>query len=464
MKGKKPNILIIISDQQNIDAIAAYKSQFKDKAYHCHWIKTPHMDKLVYKGYSFMESHCVNPVSGPARGSLFTGRYSVETGMFRNNIGIDKLLPNMGQWFESNADYRRLYCGKWHAGGMWSYPDVEGPRKIPGFETIPVGVTATGDYNDFQVAGALSGFIRNNTDDKPFLAVAGLMNPHDICYWIPVLWGERLVAEDDHFNLQDKRPPLPPNHDIDFEEPFAHSKVDYTTDQWKNYLYDYQRMIERLDTDIGRLVEAVESRKDDTLIIVTSDHGDGAARHKRVQKWHPFEQAVKVPLIFYLPGKVKEHVIDDTNIVTGLDIMPTVCDFAGIPSPPNCRGNSLKDIVEGKPSSTKHDLVICEILNTTRMVRHGDFKYVKHYRYSGDREKPFVRKSDGISEKFVQCDGRERYEVMDKSLLFNIKEDPWETTNLADDPEYSAIIKKLDEVLAVDYEQVVIPGTNYDRN
>jgi hypothetical protein len=158
MKKRKPNILIIISDQQGIDTMAAYKEHFKHEAYLGHWLKTPNFDRMVAGGYSFLESHSTNPVCCPARSSLFTGRYSSETGVTYNNIGIDQQVPNMGEWFEQNSNYNRVYCGKWHAGGQWNYPDVEGDRKIPGFETIPVGVSGTGDFNDFQVAGALKGF------------------------------------------------------------------------------------------------------------------------------------------------------------------------------------------------------------------------------------------------------------------------------------------------------------------
>ena len=109
---KRPNILIIVTDQQNIDAIAAYKKYFRDKEWHCHWIKTPNLDKLVEKGYSFLESFSTNPVCSPARSSIFTGRYTIETGVIFNNVGIDKAVTNMGEWFEKDSNYTRIYCGK----------------------------------------------------------------------------------------------------------------------------------------------------------------------------------------------------------------------------------------------------------------------------------------------------------------------------------------------------------------
>jgi len=467
--NSKPNILIIISDQQNIDSIAAYSHIFKHKAYHCHWVKTPNLDRIAKNGYSFVESYSVNPVCSPARSSVFTGRYTVETGVTNNGLGIDTNVPNIGEWL-SKYGYYSVYCGKWHAGGSWTYPEVESNRIVPGFETLQVGMFApglTGDYVDFQVSGALSGFIRNYSDEKPFFAVAGLMNPHDICYW-----KGRFLPENDRFGLGEERPPVPPNQAAEFELEFRNSdnatqlfekrNEQFTEDQWRNYNYDYQRMIEKLDTDVGRLLDAVESRSDKTLIIFTSDHGEGSARHKRTEKNSPYEEALKVPLIFYMPSKVKKNAYDMSNIVCGLDIMATICDFAGIQAPANCRGESLWPIVKGKCKIKKKNFSISELKQTNRIVRQGDLKYIKFYRYSGNREEPFVRKSDGGFEKF-QPGNSSRYVESDIKMLFDLKKDPWETRNLANEPGYAQAISQMEALLQNEFENVVIPGTSYIR-
>ncbi len=462
--SKRPNILIIMSDQQGVDTISAYRKYFKDNAWLCHWVKTPNLDRVVSNGYSFLDAFSNNPVSSPARSVAFTGRYSTETGVTYNNIGIDHQVPNVGEWFEQHSDYKRIYCGKWHAGGRWNYPDVEGNRKIPGFETIPVAVSGTGDFNDFQVSGALTGFIANYRDDKPFLAVAGLMNPHDICYWIPNLWAEGLVPKTDIFNLGDSRPPLPPNHQVNFPDPEPHMQIGFSKDEWRNYLYDYCRMIEKLDADIGRLIQAVDSRDDQTLVIITSDHGDGLARHKRVQKWHPFDESVRVPFIAYMPGRVKTNVIDDQNMVSLVDMVPTICDFAGISAPPNCSGKSIKQLLETGVAAEKMNTAFMEYRHTGRVVRKDDFKYVKVYEHSGDDDQPFVRKSDGKPEKFRKGPGGNRYKETSIRLLFNVKDDPWEQVNLSEDPQYYAKVQELDNVLAQDWESRIEPGIHYDRN
>lgn len=464
MEKKKPNILIIVSDQQLIDTIAVYKEFFRHKAYLCHWLKTPNFDRMVSGGYSFLESTSTNPLCCPARSILFTGRYSTETGVTYNNIGIDKNVPNMGEWFEANSNYNRIYCGKWHAGGAWNYPDIEGVRKIPGFETIPVGMSGTGDFNDFQVSGALKGFIMNYRDEKPFLAVAGFMNPHDICYWGPHLHGDKLVPKSDLFEIGDQCPPLPPNFHFLFEDHFKKEQVNLSEAEWRNYLYDYCRMIEKLDADLGRLLDAVDSRSDETLVIFTSDHGEGAARHRRIRKWYPFEQSVKVPFITYMPGRVKANVVDQKHLVSGIDLITTICDYAGIPAPPNCRGRSLKSLIEtGEPRDDMY-VAFSEFKHTGRVVRKGDFKYVKIYEYSGEPDKPFVRLEDGQPEKFQTCAGSSRYKTTPYQLLFNLKNDPWEITDLSADPSYSLKIQELDSLLAEEWEKKIIPGTHFDRN
>jgi choline-sulfatase len=370
----------------------------------------------------------------------------------------------MGEWFEQNSNYNRVYCGKWHAGGQWNYPDVEGDRKIPGFETIPVGVSGTGDFNDFQVAGALKGFILNYREERPFLAVAGLMNPHDICYWTPQLHGNKLVPKSDLFGAGKSLPPLPPNFNFNFKDPSPKQQVKFSEAEWQNYLYDYCRMIEKLDADLGRLLDAVASRDDDTLVLFTSDHGEGAARHKRVQKWHPFEQSVKVPFIAWMSGHIKSNVIDRKYIVSGIDIMTTVCEYAGIPAPLHCRGKRLKKLLESGETDDPMDFAVAEFQHTGRVVRKGDFKYVKIYKFSGVQDQPFIRLSDGKPEKFQPCAGSSRYESLPDRLLFNIRQDPWEQKDLSGELQYAEKLKEMDELLAEEWEKKIVPGIHFDRN
>lgn len=461
--ARMPNFLIVVCDQMNLDAVSAYKEHFENKSWLCHWVDTPNLDELVQNGVSFMESHSTNPVCCPARSSMFTGRYSVETGVVINNVGIDKTVPNMGQWLEKHSNYDRVYCGKWHAGGPWNNPSVSGARKIPGFDTIPNGPDSWGRHMDYGISTGVEGYLRNHKGAKPFLAVAGFMDPHDICFWTPIRDNGR-VRKTDYFDLGDRLPILPPNNKYDFKEIWNPS-VAYDDMEWRNYIYDYARMVERLDRNVGRLLQAVRDRGDDTIILFTSDHGDGLGRHARVQKWHPYDEAVKVPFIAYGPKfGIQRNVVDTEHLVSGVDIMSTVCDYAGIPTPPHARGLSLRPLLEGKKTAWRK-AVFMELVQTGRVVRSQQYKYVMSY----EKSPPKARKQ--TNESYLTLDGkpsmflpnqRGRLKRKDRAMLFDIQNDPWETRNLIDEGKYKKVIAEHEQLLA-EIESSLIPGTEFTR-
>jgi arylsulfatase A-like enzyme len=458
---KQPNILIIVSDQQSIDTLSSLKTIFKDKAYGAHWLKTPNLDRMVEKGMCFTQSHSTNPVCSPARSSIFTGRMTIETGLVYNNIGIDRNVPNMGQWFSENSNYERWYCGKWHAGGKWNYPALDGPRKIPGFSTLPGSSLGTGDIADYEVSAAGAAFIENYREEHPFLLVLGFMNPHDICFWN----NSTQVPDENQFSVpEDELPDLPPNQHTNFKEPFRLGRKKFDDAAWKNYRYDYFRMIEKLDADIGRVMDAVDARDENTLVILTADHGDGAGRHSLVQKWFPYEEALKVPFLVYAPEMIQQG-IDTEHLVSGVDIMSTVCDYAGIPAPPDQRGRSLRPLLEGGKGVRWRDHVYAEFRTTGRIIRTKRYKFVKFYETSSlpaTEDKHFVLKATGEPSAFIPGKGH-LFKDKKPRLLFDMEKDPWETENLATNPDHQEIVAQ-HEALLKEWEARLVPGIHYDRN
>ncbi len=455
--GRRPNILFILTDQQNIDTIGAHAAHFTHPAHGPRWVSTPNLDRLVRRGVSFLESHSVNPVCSPNRSCLMTGRMAVETGVIVNNYGICRDVPNVAQWFASHGDYRRFYCGKWHLPA--GYPAPEGPAAAEGFEVIPLGGTSCGDFNDYAVSQSTQAFLRSYRDDAPFLYVASLMNPHDICYWTPPLGGTVITRDADHCRLGDRLPPLPPNHDYAFEaqDPYAAQRITVWDEaHWRNYAYDYYRMIERVDADVGRMLDAIEDRDDETLVIFTSDHGEGLGRHRRVQKWHPFEQSLKVPLIVSCPGRIRENAIDTTHLTMSVDVVPTLCDFAGIPPPPNCRGRSLRPLLEGDPAVEWREHAYAEFQRAGRVLRTPRFKYAKFYRRSNKELEPFLDASGATSAFDPARIGD--FQVEDARFLFDLQADPWETKNLAGDPQFADVVRDHDRLLRDAWEKRLIPG------
>lgn len=102
--GDKPNILLIFTDQQNINMMSAMGNPH---------LNTPNMDKLAHEGIMFTQSYCTSPVCGPARSSIISGRMPHETGVEWNGDSMNKEVPNAGEIFR-NAGYRTVWAGKWH--------------------------------------------------------------------------------------------------------------------------------------------------------------------------------------------------------------------------------------------------------------------------------------------------------------------------------------------------------------
>jgi len=393
-KAKPPNVLLIISDQLGLDAISSHG---------CRDAHTPHIDRLIRRGVTFLESHSTNPVCSPARSSLMTGRMPVETGVITNSRPIHPSCPNMGHWFRQ-AGYETVYCGKWHL------PQGR-PAEIPGFTVLPVG-GAQGDLMDPQVSRQAESYLKGRDRTKPFLLVASFLQPHDICYW--AIKGATLVPKELPFDeLRDRLPPLPPNHKAQPRAPERLAKAWYRNfddNQWRYYLYIYYRQVEMVDADIGRVLDALEAagEAENTLVVLTADHGEGRGRHMHVQKWYPYEEAVKVPLVWSCPGRIAEGHRNTEHLVSGLDVMSTLCDYAGIQPPPNARGRSLRPLLERRRVEWR-EFVASECQVIGRVIRTPRYKYV-HY------------EGDPVEQ------------------LFDMKADPWETRNLYDDPAYASVM------------------------
>jgi len=406
---RQPNILFIITDQQHINTMSAGG---------CPYVNTPAMDSLIHTGVSFTQSYSPNPVCSPARSSIFTGRMSTETGVVSNGKRIRKDIPNMGQWFSDKTSYETVYAGKWHVPRTHTLD-------IKGFRVINTGIGGHGILGDATTSRACGGFLRNRSKVNPFLMVASFLQPHDICEWL------RLNTYDPKKLLYDglaaELPPLPKNFHTDHSEPDYLKKTRQSRDpfvrgwealQWQYYLWSYYRHIEQVDAEIGRVLRALEEsgHAQNTVIVFTSDHGEGLGHHQMVRKSSPYDESARVPMVVSFPGHCQENVINTKHLVSGVDIMPTICDFAGIPSPKHMRGKSMKPVLQGN-SERVRDFVVTELpSNRARMVRTRDYKYIT---YAGDPV----------------------------DMLFNMKKDPGETRNLTVDTSCTTIRSDLRKTL-----------------
>ena len=401
-RPKPKNILLIITDQQHINTIAAGG---------CHHVRTPALDRLKTSGVSFTQSYSANPLCSPARSAIFTGRTSSETAVYVNGRPVRSDIPNLGQWFSQQTNYETFYAGKWHLPRTYT-------SNIPGFNVINTGIGGFGYLCDTVMSRSCEGFLRNRSKSKPFLLAASFMQPHDICEWLRLNMDN--PQEIRYPQLAGKFPELPDNFEFDENEPGAIKKRrlgnepfkgKWNKEQWRYYLWSYYRNIEYVDAEIGRILQTLEDcgYEKDTLIVFTSDHGEGLAHHQMVRKNTLYDESAKVSLIFSWPGYIPQNRTDTTHLVSGLDITPTLCDYAGIKPPKNMRGRSLRSILEGKSVPANHFIVTEVSSNTGRMVRTPSFKYI-------------VYKDDSVEQ------------------LFDMRTDPGETKNLAESSRYALVL------------------------
>lgn len=418
----RPNVLLIMTDQQHINTISAAG---------CPDISTPALDTLVERGVHFAHSLSPNPLCSPARSAIFSGRTSCEAGVHENGRPIRADIPNLGQWLSDQAGYEAIYAGKWHLPGSATH-------FIPGFRVLTPGVGGQGHLGDTAISSACAGWLRNRTATDPFLLVASFLQPHDICQWLRLnSRGQDELALRD---LADELPPLPENFDFDPNEPATISsrrarnegvRNNWSEQQWRYYLWCYYRHVEMVDAEIGRVLEALEAsgHADDTLVIFTSDHGEGCGHHQMTRKNFLYEESLAVPLIASLPGEIASGQANVSHVVSGLDITPTVCDYAGVSTPPLMRGRSLRPLLEGR-ATTWREFCVSEVAgNTGRSLRSERFKYITYV-------------DDPVEQ------------------LFDMMEDPGELRNLAAEASHAGVLADHRTMLR-DWEERldVAPGT-----
>ena len=421
----RPNVLLILTDQHTNDAISYLGNPN---------LHTPALDRLAREGVYFTESYCTSPVCGPARSSLLTGRMPHETGVVWNSTNIDPAYPTVGQLFE-RAGYNSVWAGKWHLPE--GYPAQSNRDSVRGFRVLPFESLEaswdTGEATDAPIADAVVNYLDNYQEEKPFLLAVSLHNPHDICY-VPRRPDDYAKAD----QIEESLPPLPPNFAVADNEPeFLQEKRrmdhygeellltrDYSKQDWQAYLYHYYRFTEMVDQQIGKILDALRANglEENTLVVLTSEHGDGGAAHQWAAKLSLYQEAATVPFIIRWKGHLPAGVIDRVQLVSGIDVTPTLCDYAGI-DPADFTGQSLRPVLDN-PQATLREQVVVELaddkLDSTRharMIRNRRYKYNLYNQGSRNEQ------------------------------LFDLWKDPGETQNLAEQATYQAIKNELKEAL-----------------
>jgi arylsulfatase A-like enzyme len=397
--AKRPNLLLLITDQQTADALSCAGNPH---------VKTPHLDRLAARGVRFAKSYCTYPLCCPSRASLFASRMPHELGIYGNFDAelADKGVPTMGELF-SAAGYETAYAGKWHL--EVAFPAFKN-KKLPGFAVLPLAGEDPHAVDKSEKGKGLT--VDSNTADaaikflkqphaQPFLLVASILNPHDICEYTKCSALTKLLP-DDPATLPPARPNLHAVEKLPSGwEQFARVYHGWTDRQWREYIYVYYRLVEIADAEVGRVLAALEQAglQDNTVVVFTADHGEMMGSHQMVHKQKLYDEAAAVPLIVAPPGA--KPAVDTQHLASGLDIMPTLLDYAGLAAPTSLEGMSLRPLVEGKATAWREFVAAeCSTGGDARMIRTARHKYIA----------------------FARGENRE--------LFFDMEKDPGETKNL----------------------------------
>mgnify|MGYP002632167098 CR=1 FL=1 len=419
----RPNILLIVSDDQRPDTIAALGNDV---------IKTPNLDRLVREGTAITRATCGYPICTPSRAEILSGCSSFRNGVIDFGKPIDPELPLMARWF-GDAGYRTSYVGKWHndgapidrgysqtnglyrgGGGKWYKPQVDWfGRPVTGYRgwifqsddgmKYPErGVGLTSDISE-KFADAAIELVEQPTD-KPFFVHVNFTAPHD-----------PLMIHPKYADMYDAaKMPLPKNFAA--RHPFDHGNFDgrdeklfawpRTPEETRGELAAYYAVISHMDAQIGRVLKALSDsgKGENTLIVFSSDHGLGVGSHGLRGKQSMYEHTIGVPLVMAGPGISKGKRLATQCYLR--DLFPTLCDLAGVAGPGDrIDGRSLLPALRGEKKQI-YPFVVGYFRNFQRMVRDENWKYIE-------------------------------YPAAGRQQLFHLSDDPDELHDLSDDPAHA---------------------------
>jgi arylsulfatase A-like enzyme len=454
-KEKRPNFLFVLVDDQSPFDLQTYDPESI--------LETPNISSLAKEGMVFESARHMGSWSGavctPSRHMIMSGRtlWNLPSrGDFKSrDEPINLETQTIGAVF-NRAGYKTMRtCKKGN-----SYSAANEQFSVVRDATKRGGTAESGSaWHGEQVMEYLGDRERNSETD-PFLIYFGFSHPHDTRDGTPELLQKYgAVNHTDTLYLPQENPNQPPlQKNYLPEHPFFHGHPKLRDEErvsgvWKNRdektvrneLGREYACSENIDIQLGKVLKKLEAmgELENTYVIYTSDHGMSIGRHGLMGKQNLYEHTWRVPFIIKGPG------IEAGKRVTGniylLDVLPTLCDLAGIEIPKTVEGTSFKPVLEGKKDSVR-DVMYGVYAGGTkpgmRSVKMGDWKLIK-------------------------------YDVMDGAIretqLFNLAENPNEylkehkrvgklETNLAHNPQYAG---KLEEMEALLLEQMKLHNDPY---
>lgn len=415
MVGNRPNIVFIMADSLVTDAVGCYGSPF---------VRTPNIDALAGDGVLFENHYQTATTCLPARVSVLTGSYPPAHGVYSNSDRYDRSLPSALEYLSQNG-YRGGHLGVLHCWGGtdrdglqdWEHvdrkddyvtnrdPEAEGPGTLKAYREhlIALGITnRAGHAKDFHHSAGYTDFPIEQTEsralsDKAIKCIDDFQEDRAQALWISYVTPHAPNVPPIQFLYDTRDVILPENCHDHGAGRFAHLHTGSLRNSFaqmegetnlRRFWAAYAGDVTFLDDCIGRVLKRLkeQGQYDNTMIVVTADHGWIFGNHKWWGYGTPVltDELLRVPLIMKLPGRHKAQRIPE--VVSAVDIMPTLLEYAGIPCG-DMDGRSLKGLIEGKPREDAYALgyhgngcrdIVHDFHRrlSSRMLRQGKWKYI----------------------------------------------------------------------------------------
>lgn len=431
---RRPNLVLMIADDHRYDALGCAGDPT---------VQTPCLDGLARRSVRFTHAYCQGGLTGaicaPSRACLMTGSELFhataprKVGARQPSNDLNARLATLPATLRV-AGYHTHAVGKWHndrasftagfaSGDALFFGGMSDHWAVPVHTFDPAGAyrpalarPAYGRHSSELFADAAIDFLGGYAEEHPFFLYVAFTAPHD-----------PRTAPAPYSTMYDPaRLPLPPN--VMAEPEFDNGSLEERDERLtprprsretvRRHLADYFGMISHLDAQVGRILDALNA--EDTFVIYVGDHGLAIGCHGFMGKQNLYDHSVRIPLMIGGPGLPPGCAVDD--LCTLADLLPTVCQLLGVPTPRTVEGRSLLPLVT--PSqATGRDHVFGAYRDLQRMATDGRHKLIHSY-----------RSPVGLGT--------------DRTQLFDLQDDPWEIRDLSSKPASAAIRSELDAVLA----------------
>lgn len=447
---KRPNLLIIHTDEHNFRTLGCYRETLpKDQAFM--WgsavVETPHIDRIAHEGALCTSFYATTPVCSPSRGSFVSGQYPQNTPVVNNNVPLNDEVVTFAQILKENG-YATGYAGKWHLDhgkpawqparrfgfddnrfmfnrGHWKLLEdtPEGPRVgqkngKPSYHPIGDEQTFTTDW----LADKAVDFITAHKD-QPFCYMVSLPDPH----------GPDTVREPYAGMYQEQA----------YTRPKSATKPAQGLPSWGQMgragfgQAKYYGMVKCIDDNVGKLLATLENNQllDDTLIVFTSDHGDLRGEHGRANKSVPYEGSAKVAFLLRWPEKIPAGTVINESLGCH-DFLPTVLSLMDVKT-------AGKE--EGRDASTMF----------TTGKAPSNWEDITFFRGTGGKGMQWL---GAVSDRYKLI-----YSVENDPWLFDLETDPDEMVNQFSNPTYRDIIRRMSAALIAYGDRFNDPRAKHEK-